>query len=141
MGNDVVSGGHPAYANDQLPAILASKQHPEPDRRLLQTLQHVQALLEAAVAQSRSEPPPRLVVARVVVEDEKPLHASVYGAELVEIAHGIRLRSRRLRDPAAQHDARIRPQVRQRRIQRWPADIVEIEVDAVRTRPDRKSVV
>ena len=49
-----------------------------------------------------------------------------------KIAHTIRFGSMRLRDAAAQYHARARAQMRQGRVQRGAADIVEIEIHPLR---------
>ena len=105
---------------------------PSPMGACVQPLQHVQPLTQAAVPAPRREPGAGFVVAFVVVEHQETLHAPMRRRQPAQIAHTIRFGRVRLRDAAAQYHARALAQMRQGRVQRGAADVVEIEIHPLR---------
>src|SRR6185437_340546 len=123
-----------------LAEILALQEADEGARRVLDAVGHGLAVFDLAPAQILAEPLQRLGPAVHVVGDDEALQFDAHADRHHQRLHPMGIGRVILRDHAAERDARERIAARQHEIEDRPADILEIDVDAVGRRVGERAL-
>src|SRR6185437_5714613 len=116
-----------------LAEVLALQQADQRARRVVQAFDDRFAVLEPSLGNVSREARQRLAVAILPVEHDHSLHPDAVHEHRAQPLVAVRLLRAVLGDQAAEDDARVAVHQPERGIEHCAADILEIDVDAVRT--------
>src|SRR6266480_310764 len=125
----------PSGQLDQLLAeVAAAEQRDEASGRVLEALDDRLAGLELALREVLAERLQRLAVALLPVEHDHALHLDAVDEHHAQVLHRVGLGRVVLGDHAAEDDARKKVREAQHRIEDLAADVVEVDIGALRAR-------
>ena len=121
------------HFHQHLAEILALQQAEERSRRLLQPVDDVLAILEAAAAHPFADVAQEIALLGGEIRDDEAAHDEALAQDREHVGPGHRGRRIVLRDEPADRNAREIVEQRPHRLLHGAADILEIDVDAVGT--------